>query len=442
MKRIYQVSAVFFSIALMVGLFAGCQNGLAPQPGQSEAVEAELSSEESPTLTSIRVTPSGEAGDLNVLGRSAGSAGNDYPIILLHGFAGWGEDEMLGYNYWGGLVDLKSYLTGLGHDTRVATVGPFSSNWDRACELYAFIKGGRVDYGKVHSEENSHDRYGRTFPGIYPEWSEENPIHIISHSMGGQTMRVLIHLLEEGSREERQGTSSQELSPLFQGGHSWVMSGTSVATPHDGTTLTGHVLSLIPIAQELMALVSSAADGNFLYDFKLDQWGLTRRSGESYSAFADRVWNSSFWEGTNDICTWDLSPEGARELNSWVSAAPNVYYFSIANQCTNRGWFTGYHYPKIYMNPALQPFATMMGREWTRSRRETDGVVNTNSMDGPDENSSDTIVAYDGTPRPGEWNFMGVQKGWDHLAIVGQNVWSVKSLYREMAEVLHELPAR
>ena len=32
-------------------------------------------------------------------------AKNDYPIVLIHGFMGWGESEMGDYNYWGGSKD-------------------------------------------------------------------------------------------------------------------------------------------------------------------------------------------------------------------------------------------------------------------------------------------------------------------------------------------------
>ncbi len=415
--------------AMAAVLLASCDNGLTPGAQQGGGDKAA----EEPVLTSLK------AADEERDGGNVSGAGNDHPIILLHGFAGWGEDEMLGYNYWGGLDDVESYLNSLGHDTRTATVGPFASNWDRACELYAYIKGGTVDYGKAHAEKYGHDRYGRTFEGLYPEWDAAHPVHILGHSMGGQTMRVLIDLLNDGSAEEQAETPAGELSPLFAGGHDWVMSATSLATPHDGTTLTDHVLSLIPMSQDILSAASAAADGNGFYDFKLDQWGLTRRSGESYEDFAERVWNSSLWEDTKDICIWDLSRDGAEELNEWVEADPGVYYFSIANECTYRGFFSSKYYPRFYMNPALQPLAMVMGHNDAWSLRETDGVVNTSSMDGPELGGSDTSVAYDGTARKGVWNYMGVQHGWDHLAIVGQNVWSVRDLFREQAEILHGL---
>ena len=35
---------------------------------------------------------------------------NNFPIVLIHGFMGWGRDELSGYYYWGGNYDLESEL--------------------------------------------------------------------------------------------------------------------------------------------------------------------------------------------------------------------------------------------------------------------------------------------------------------------------------------------
>ena len=75
------------------------------------------------------------------------------PIILIHGFMGWGRDEMPGYYYWGGLTDLEEYLTSEGFEVYTVSVGPISSNWDRANEAFYQIKGGQVDYGFYHSKK-------------------------------------------------------------------------------------------------------------------------------------------------------------------------------------------------------------------------------------------------------------------------------------------------
>ena len=85
-------------------------------------------------------------------------AANNNPVVLVHGFAGFGRSEMLGYKYWGGLTDLEQQLQARYGDQIVksAVVGPFSSNWDRAVELFYQIKGGCVDYGALHASANGH----------------------------------------------------------------------------------------------------------------------------------------------------------------------------------------------------------------------------------------------------------------------------------------------
>ena len=79
------------------------------------------------------------------------SAQNKYPIVLVHGFMGWGKNEMGNYKYWGGNYDLEQAFKDQGFEVYVASVGPISSNWDRAVELFYQIKGGQVNYGKRHS---------------------------------------------------------------------------------------------------------------------------------------------------------------------------------------------------------------------------------------------------------------------------------------------------
>ena len=37
-------------------------------------------------------------------------AQNNYPIVFVHGFMGWGPGEMGDYNYWGGKKDFLSSL--------------------------------------------------------------------------------------------------------------------------------------------------------------------------------------------------------------------------------------------------------------------------------------------------------------------------------------------
>ena len=67
---------------------------------------------------------------------------NSCPIVLIHGFLGWGRDEMAGYYYWGGRMDLESELKNAGFEVYSVSVGPISPGWDRAIEAFYQIKGG------------------------------------------------------------------------------------------------------------------------------------------------------------------------------------------------------------------------------------------------------------------------------------------------------------
>ncbi|CAG8740493.1 999_t:CDS:2, partial [Dentiscutata heterogama] len=70
-----------------------------------------------------------------------------------------------------------------------------SSLHDRAVEIFYQIKGGRVDYGEEHARQYGHSRYGREYPGLYPEWSVSKPLHFLGHSLGGVTIWKLQQLL-------------------------------------------------------------------------------------------------------------------------------------------------------------------------------------------------------------------------------------------------------
>ncbi|NFI58228.1 lipase [Clostridium botulinum] len=376
--------------------------------------------------------------------------GNKYPIVLVHGFLGFGRDELLGYKYWGGLVDVQESLRDQGYKTYTATVGPVSSNWDRACELYAYIVGGTVDYGEAHSKKYGHERYGRTFEGLYKDVSDANKIHLIGHSMGGQTVRTLTQLLSEGSEEEK-NYNQENISPLFMGGKHWVRSVTTISTPNDGTTLSDLIPAKELISKSIGVLGSINGKDNLsncLYDFKLDQFGLKKQPGESYISYANRVKDSNIWSETKDIGPYDLSTYGAKELNKWVKAQPDVYYFSWVTKATKKLLITGYAVPQIGpMNPAFYPSATLMGN-YTRSYRgpvidedwfDNDGVVNSISQEGPRFGSNDVIKKFNGQPKVGQWNVMPTLINTDHMDIVG-TFGDVEDWYIDYAEQLSNLP--
>ena len=147
-------------------------------------------------------------------------AANNYPIVLVHGFLGFGPTELqgTGFRYWGGFNDVAGHMRSFNgtHQVFAAGVGPVSSNWDRAVELYYQIKGGCADYGAKHTAQYA--AYGaiqkpagkcwapdpnnnpNNYPlALYPAWDASHPIHLVSHSQGGQTIRTMIQLMDRKS---------------------------------------------------------------------------------------------------------------------------------------------------------------------------------------------------------------------------------------------------
>lgn len=406
----------------------------------------------SPTIYAL----SSEKGD-----KLSNTSSNNYPIVMVHGVMGWGNDELFGLNYWGGFSSLKDHLNTEGYKVLTPTVGSITSNWDRACELYAYLKGGTVDYGEAHSKKYGHSRYGRTYTGTYPEIGSKSndgtikKIHLIGHSMGGQTARAMTQLLEKGSIEEISSTPQSNISQLFKGGKSWVHSVMTLSTPHDGSQVARKVSKIIPSVQQLVAGLGSQSgvidSDNPCFDYKLDQWGLRKDQNESFKDYITKISNSNLWEKTKDFSLWDLTPEGSKELNSWVSAQDNVYYFSLSYQNTHKSILTNHQVPDINMNPIFIPFSKFIGSSISNKPGEVaitsdwwpnDGIVSVISSKGPHEGSKDKIVPFNGVAQKGVWNYLGTRQYTDHIDVVGllKCDEKLKNEYSQMAKMLTSLP--
>jgi triacylglycerol lipase len=363
---------------------------------------------------------------------------NHYPIILVHGFGGWGPDEVKGYKYWGGsALDIEKYLRDRGFVVYTASVGPISSNHDRACELFYQIKGGRLDYGEGHASHYKHNRFGKSYAGFYPQWNRNMPVHVIGHSMGGQTCRMLGELLAR----DFFGVGSDAL---------WLKSVTTISTPNNGTTLATVINKFSSgCAEEIVASFLALVGTDWeVYNFDMDQWNLHPNSGESLRDFLKRL--DATIGNTKDISLYDLLPKGSQEFNQIVHSFSNVYYFSYATEETYvLDSDSGCECPRPTMNPLFWVHAYMMGHyrgndalpahDWWKN----DGVVNTISMSGP---SNATILRYNGRSLPGVWNYMGVTAEKDHGKIIGhyQGAWFsgkwLPKFYYDMAAMLYRLP--
>jgi triacylglycerol lipase len=399
-------------------------------------------------------------------------AANNAPVIFVHGFAGFGRSELLGYKYWGGLTDLQEQLKGKYSNQLVATavVGPFSSNWDRATELFYQIKGGCVDYGALHAAANSHlerpestFHNGRTcYPGLYPAWDAGHPVHLITHSMGGQTARMLVQMLAANG-----APANPSLFP-YPVSAGWVKSVTTIATPNDGTTLAYRIVDWVPFVQQLVtgiAGIAGSTGADKIYDFKLDQWGVgPQAAGESFGDYVNRVTSIPLWNsGVKDLSPYDLSPAGAMAENDWVKDQPGVTYFSWMTNSSYSGWLTGWSYPDLDTNPLIGAFAGpgFMGnysRDWRpmppvadSDWYPSDAVVNTIAQKAPTwaMNATGTIykrpvvvrdISNGGTPQAGAWNYKGTLAGFDHLDAVGWTLfWDSLGWYKARVDELRAL---
>ncbi|MCL2322620.1 MAG: lipase [Oscillospiraceae bacterium] len=380
------------------------------------------------------------------------ATGNDYPIVFVYGFFGWGKEDMPDYNYWGGKNDILKDLTDKGFTVMSATIGAVSSDWDRACELYYYIKGGTVDYGAAHSAENGHARYGKTFPGIYPQWDGTSKIHLIGHSMGGNTIRLLVELLKNGDKNEQNYYASHQsegISPLFEGGKSWVESITTLATPLNGATFANYVVKNLQ-AEGIVMLAGAALGSNITkmtLDLKLDQWGLKRSKDESLVDFIIDAENSNAWK-SNDNALADLTTDGVKKLNDMTTTYSDIYYFSYNGNASIRNPFSGYYLPNKIDLTTSTLSSIIIGRykqnnelpNGDKAWWKNDTTVSVISAQYP---FGEAHKAYDGIMEKGIWMVNATMENWSHRDFIAggtrQSYSNVLNLYVKIATNLKNL---
>ena len=362
-----------------------------------------------------------------------------YPYVFVHGLNGFGDDSALPVSYWGATGGaLLPALEKEGFLCAAPTVSAAGSAWDRACELYAAITGTSVDYGAAHSAEHGHERFGITYEtAMAPDWGTVDgngnlrKINIIAHSFGGATSRLMGGLLQNGSEAEC-AAAKGDISPLFEGGKGdWIFSLTTLAAPHNGTTLL------------------KVADVNPGISWVANLLGSNKQLDEALAAAGVAMGGKSFGEilrgaKTQDTAYYDLTLEGAEQVNRLCPLNPSTYYFSFPVDGTNNGK------PTDDMMLPLRILGSLIGNFTDEDTgiddtwRPNDGLVNTISATAPFGQPGKTVEDPGNlTPAsltPATWYIMPTERG-DHGSIIGlaRNMEQTLPLFLEQMRRIDEL---
>ncbi len=328
----------------------------------------------------------------------------DLKYIFVHGLSGWGsyDERYKTMPYWGMRDgDLMEKLRKDGYLCYAASVNPYRSAYDRACELYAQLAGKITDYGKNHAEKYQHDQFGPDFTNrpLIENFDDSTKLVLIGHSFGGATIRLFAHMMAYGNPEENNSES-----PLFEGGmqkriHTLV----AIAAPHNGTT----AYDLYEDPDFDISAVSVPKAESVVHRLK--------SAGTS-------VRNPSV--PYEDLAAYDMHIDNALELNRKLKLSENTYYFSQPCSASERKG--NIHVPiaeKLeILNRRNSRFMgayngkTAKGYILDENWQENDGLVNTVSSTYPFEQPHQD---FDENNIPkGVWNVFPVYPG-DHMALQG-----------------------
>ncbi len=384
---------------------------------------------------------------------------NEHPWVFVHGMGGW--DKYGDEAYWGGWASSEGDVIDLynknGVEAYAAVVGPLSSAWDRACELYAQLTGTVVDYGEAHSKEHNHDRYGYDYTDkclMGKPWDSERAINLVGHSFGGPTVRLFASLMAYGDEAEIAATGS-ETSPLFAGGHkNAVHSVVTFSGVHNGSPIANliHDSFLMTLIIGALNLVGAVAGSELLmWDLQMGHLGLTPKEGEARAKFS--LSNIKNVVDSHDNCGYDMTLRGAAELNEKIKTVDSVYYYSYScnsSYKTSCGTylpiasnFVMFYLTSVYIGATEGK--TIDGIYMDEAWAKNDGIVPLASALYP-ATDAENAKSYEevmngGEVQSGVWYYMPTLEGFDHFDFCGtiDYVTSFEDFYYTLVETINKV---
>lgn len=372
----------------------------------------------------------------------------NYTYVLVHGVIGWGDYNPVldtALPYYGLLsYDVGDYLNMSGFKSVSVTNSLFRGSWDRACEIYAQLTGTVVDYGEAHSKEHHHERYGRDYSEnpLMTDWSSENKINLIGHSFGGESVRMFVELMANGSEKERNTTTDGTLSELFKGGkNDWIYSATTLSSPNNGTSL----MECNKNFDEIFA--TALKDGNNVY-FTND---LESPSSIPFSEFMGTMLQlmSDLTVMGKYSSPYELTVDGAIELNDEIDFEDDIYYISRATSLTEADPTGEYQVPMVGTDSAMWMSSYIMGRMSLTtaggqvidsSWHENDGLVNTISQIAPFDDEYVQISESPDEIKYGRWNVLPTDN-MAHTSVVGGlfKISDIRETFYELCDLINRI---
>ena len=328
---------------------------------------------------------------------------NRHPIVFVHGLLGWGSDKMAGLPYFGmaGVSALLARLATLsprGSRTLFPSVGPISSNHDRACELFYQLKGGDVHYGLAHANEHGHAEtikdWAKGVRAQYLQWNADRPLHFVGQAQGASTARVLQQLLAQGDFFLNPATGAP-----YPTSAAWIKSITTISALHNGTP-TAYILGCSPhtgriqrhsTAEYMLRTLVESSTVRSLFGLNLGQW-------TDLGAF----------QNGKDNAAYDLSIHGAQDTAGILDHA-STYYFSYVTSKAAPGVNLGFRYIAEELSRFAGPlFDLKWPIEDYRPWHENDGLAPVYSQEAPKWGQPRRIERPSGAGpfHPGVWNVM------------------------------------